>query len=145
MKFRNNTGSTKLKITSIVLIVLLLIGGAITIFYDVSDKSKKFTDEEIAAASEIAQNELSKAFTAAESYTFEERAEAIQSIGYSEPEIDKTTMTFEKHNDGDVYILLKLQPHESYEQLSRVLVQIFDKENGSRITEVSNVLTWKES
>ena len=135
---------SKVKITSITLIILLLIGGALTIFYDVSDKAKKFSEEEIASASEIAQEELSEAFVAAESYTFEERAKAIQSIGYSEPEIDKTTMTFEKHNEGDVYILLKLQPHESYDNLSRVLVQIFDKENGSLITELSNVLTWKK-
>ncbi|SOB93902.1 hypothetical protein SAMN05880501_101717 [Ureibacillus xyleni] len=136
---------SKVKITSIILIVLLLLGGVLMIVNDVSDKAKSFSEEEIAAASEIAQNELSQAFVAAESFPFEERAEAIQSIGYSEPEIEKTTMTFEKHNEGDVYILLKLQPHESYENLSRVLVQIFDKENGSLITELSNVLNWKDS
>ncbi|MFC7685222.1 hypothetical protein ACFQU5_04525 [Ureibacillus sp. GCM10028918] len=62
------------------------------------------------------------AFLTKESYTFEQRGENVQSIGYSEPEIEKSSMTFEKHNDSDVYVLLKLQPHESYEDLTRVLI-----------------------
>lgn len=109
-----------------------------------ADQEVSFSEEEIADATAVAQEELNQAFAAAESYTFEERAEAIQSIGYSEPEIEKSTMTFEKHTDSDVYILLKLQPHESYKELSRVLIQIFDKENGSLITELDNMLTWKK-
>ncbi|HWK22300.1 MAG TPA: hypothetical protein VNS08_04625 [Ureibacillus sp.] len=54
-------------------------------------------------------------------------------------------MTFEKHNESDVYVLLKLQHHESYETLSRVLIQIFDKENAAMITEMDNVLNWKDN
>ena len=145
MKTRNQQGASTTKVIAITIIILILIGGAMTIFYDVADKSVTFTEEEVAAATEIAQEELNLAFSATENYTFEKRAEAIQSIGYGEPEIDKSTMTFEKHTDSDEYVLLKLQPHESYEDLSRVLIQIFDKENGVMISEIDNVLTWKKS
>lgn len=141
----NQAGKSNIKIIAITLIILILFGGALTVYNDFADKNVSFSEEEIAEATEIAQGELNQAFVAAEQYTFEDRAEAIQSIGYGEPEIDKSTMTFEKHNDADVFILLKLQPHESYENLSRLLVQVFDKKNGSLITELDNVLNWKES
>lgn len=145
MKMLNQHGASTTKIIGITIIILLLLGGAMTIFYDVADKSVTFSEEQIAEATEIAQEELNLAFSTTENYTFDERSEAIQSIGYGEPEIDKTTMTFEKHTDSDVYVLLKLQPHESYEELSRVLIQIFDKENGAMMTEIDNVLTWKKT
>jgi len=145
MKTLNQQGASTTKIIAITIIILILIGGALTIFYDVADKSVTFSEEEIAEAIEIAQEELNLAFSTTETYTFDERAEAIQSIGYGEPEIDKSTMTFEKHTDSDEYVLLKLQPHESYEELSRVMIQIFDKQNGAMITEIDNVLTWKTS
>ena len=145
MKTLNQQGASTTKIIAITIIILILIGGALTIFYDVADKSVTFSEEEIAEATEIAQEELNLAFSTTETYTFDERAEAIQSIGYGEPEIDKSTMTFEKHTDSDEYVLLKLQPHESYEELSRVMIQIFDKQNGAMITEIDNVLTWKTS
>ncbi|HWL12616.1 MAG TPA: hypothetical protein VNQ57_06465 [Ureibacillus sp.] len=145
MKILNQQGASTTKIIAITIIILLLFGGAMTIFYDVADKSVEFTEEEIAEATEVAQEELNLAFTTTENYTFEQRAEAIQSLGYGEPEIDKSTMTFEKHNESDFYVLLKLQPHESYEELSRVMIQIFDKENGAMMTEIDNVLNWKKS
>lgn len=145
MKTLNQKGASTTKIIAITIIILILIGGAMTIFYDVADKSVTFSEEEVAKATEVAQGELNLAFSTTENYTFEERAEAIQSIGYGEPEIEKSTMTFEKHTDSDVYVLLKLQPHESYEKLSRVLIQVFDKENGAMVTELDNVLTWKNS
>ena len=144
MKFFNQQGASTTKIIAITIILLILIGGALTIFYDVADKNVTFSDEEISEATDIAQEELNAAFSAAENYSFPDRAEAIQSIGYSEPEVEKSTMTFEKHNESDVYVLLKLQPHESYEDLSRVLIQVFDKENGALMTELDNILTWKE-
>ncbi len=145
MKILNQQGASTTKIIAISIIILILIGGALTIIYDVADKSVTFSEEEINAANKIAQEELNTAFSTTENYTFEERAEAIQSMGYGEPEIEKSTMTFEKHTDSEVYVLLKLQPHESYEELSRVLIQIFDKENGAMITEIDNVLTWIKS
>ena len=144
MKTLNQNGASTTKIIAISIIILILIGGAVTIFYDVADKSVTFTDEEISSATDIAREELNLASSAAEDFTFEERAEAIQSIGYGEPEIEKSTMTFEKHNESDVYVLLKLQPHESYAELSRVLIQIFDKNTGAKITELDNILTWKK-
>jgi len=101
MKLLNLQGASTTKVIGIVIIVLLLIGGTITLFNDVADKSVKFSEEEV-------------------------------------------TITFEKHNESDVYVLLKLQPHETYETLSRVLIQIFDKENGAMITEIDNVLNWKD-
>ncbi|RHW39494.1 hypothetical protein D1B33_01220 [Lysinibacillus yapensis] len=145
MKILEQHDKSTTKIIAIVIIILLLIGGALTMFYDFADKTVSFSEEEIAAATKTAQTELNQAFAAAENYTFNERTEAIQSIGYREPKIEKSTMTFEKHNESDSYILLKLQPHESYENMSRVLIQIFDKENGALITELENVLTWKET
>ncbi|PYF06141.1 hypothetical protein [Ureibacillus chungkukjangi] len=144
MKAQNQKGASTTKIIAITIIILLLIGGAVTIFYDVADKSVTFSEEEISSATAIAQQELNLASTAAAYFTFDKRAAAIQSVGYGEPEIEKSTMTFEKHNESNVYVLLKLQPHESYEELSRVLIQIFDKENGAMITELDNVLTWKK-
>lgn len=144
MKTLNQRGASTTKIIAITIIILILIGGAITIFYDVADKSVTFSEEEISSATATAQEELNLAFSAAENYTFKNRAEGIQSIGYGEPEIEKSAMIFEKHNESDVYVLLKLQPHESYADLSRVLIQIFDKKNGDLITELDNVLTWKK-
>lgn len=144
-KYFNQSGKSTIKIAAITIMILILIGGALMIYNDFSDQNVSFSQEEITEATEIAQEELNQAFAVTKNYTFEQRAEGIQSIGYGKPEIEKATMTFEKHSDADVYILLKLQPHESYENLSRVLIQIFDKKNGSLITELDNVLTWKES
>ncbi len=141
----NQSGKSTIKIIAITVMILILIGGALTIYNDFTDKNVSFSEEEVTAATEIAQEELNQAFTVTKNYTFDQRIEGIESIGYGEPEIEKSTMTFEKHSDADVYILLKLQPHESYENLSRVLIQIFDKKNGALITELDNVLTWKES
>ncbi|MDN4495507.1 hypothetical protein [Ureibacillus aquaedulcis] len=145
MNILNQQGAAKTKIIAITIILLILIGGALTIFNDVADQSVAFSEEEINESNEIAQEELNLAFSTTENYTFEQRAEAIESIGYSEPEIEKSTMTFEKHTNSNVYVLLKLQPHETYEELSRVLIQIFDKDNGAMITELDNVLTWQKT
>lgn len=139
----NETGASKMAIFGIILTVIILITGIITIYFQYFNKVE-FSEEEIAAASKLAQSELAQAFTVTESYKFEDRLEGIQSIGYAEPKIENSTTIFEKHDPkSDYYILLKLQPHDTYANLSNVLVSIFDKENGSLITSLENVLTWK--
>ena len=140
----NERGGSSVKVISITLILLFLISGAIGIYFQFKDRAN-FTEEEVQAATEVAQNELAKASTLATETAFDDRIEAIQSLGFGKPELEKSTYIFEKHTDTDVYILLKLQPHETYPNLSRVLIQIFDKENGSLMTNVENVLTWKEN
>lgn len=140
----NERGGSSVKVISITLILLFLISGAIGIYFQFKDRVS-FTEEEIQAATEVAQGELAETAAIASETSFDNRIEAIQSLGYSEPKLEKSTYTFEKHTDSDVYILLKLQPHETYPNLSRVLIQIFDKENGSLMTNLENVLTWKEN
>jgi len=142
--YLNERGGSSVKVISITIILLFLISGAIGIYFQFKDRAN-FSEEEIQAAQEVAQSELAEASTLATETAFDDRIAAIQSLGYGEPEVEKTTYTFEKHTDSDVYILLKLQPHETYPNLSRVLIQIFDKENGSLMTNVENVLTWKEN
>ncbi|MBM7608826.1 hypothetical protein JOD29_002092 [Lysinibacillus composti] len=140
----NERGGSSVKVISITLILLFLISGAIGIYYQFKDRAN-FSEEEIQAAQQVAQHELAGASAIATETAYDDRIEVIQSLGYSEPEVEKSTYTFEKHTDSDVYILLKLQPHEAYPNLSRVLIQIFNKENGSLISNLENVLTWKES
>ncbi|MDM5333202.1 hypothetical protein QUF56_08190 [Ureibacillus composti] len=140
----NERGGSSVKVISITLILLFLISGAIGIYFQFKDRAN-FSEEEFQAAQVVAQNELAGTTAIATETAFDDRIEAIQSLGYDEPELEKSTYTFEKHTDSDIYILLKLQPHETYPNLSRVLIQIFDKENGSLITNLENVLTWKES
>jgi len=126
------------------IIFLLLVGGILTPFYNVADKNVSISEEEIVKSIELAQKELNLVFSTTENFTFDQFWSHSIS-GYSEPKIEKSTMTFEKHNESDVYVLLKLQHHESYETLSRVLIQIFDKENAAMITEMDNVLNWKDN
>ncbi|MGE7665102.1 hypothetical protein ACQKMN_05240 [Ureibacillus composti] len=140
----NEQGRSSVKVISITLILLFLISGAIGIYFQFKDRAN-FSEEEIQAAQKVAQNELAATSALATETAFANRIEAIQSLGYSEPELEKSTYTFEKHTDSDIYILLKLQPHETYPTLSRVLIQTFDKENGSLMTNLENVLTWKEN
>ncbi|CAM5184124.1 putative protein OS=Ureibacillus acetophenoni OX=614649 GN=SAMN05877842_10483 PE=4 SV=1 [Ureibacillus acetophenoni] len=76
----------------------------------------------------------------------EQQKEAVESLGYEENKVDKQTTIYEKksNNDTGYYILLSLQPHDTYPKLSRALVQIFAKENGGLIYEMDNVVNWKQ-
>lgn len=140
----NEKGGTSINILAITLAVIILVSGSIAVYFQFFHK-ESFSEEEIAAAKEVAQDELGLALTLSETYTFENRLDAIQSIGYGEPELDDTDYIFEKKvSNSEYYILLRLKPHESYENVSRVLVSIFDKKNGSLITEVTNVINWKK-
>nr|WP_106784507.1 hypothetical protein [Lysinibacillus timonensis] len=141
----NQNGGSAVKTFSIILIFLLLLGGGLGIYYQYFNK-ETFTEEEIAAATEVAQQEFDKASSISQEYTVSEQATAITSLGYEENKRDKSTIIYEKKsdNESDYFILFNVQPHESYQNLSQVLIQIFDKENGSLMYELDNVLTWKE-
>ncbi|MFY3792767.1 hypothetical protein ACOQFO_13925 [Ureibacillus sp. MALMAid1270] len=144
-KLLNEKGGSAVKIIAITLIVLLLFGGAITIYFQYFAKDT-FSEEEIAAAKEVAQDEFGQLSTIAADYTVDQQKEAVVSLGYEENKVDKQTTIYEKKNNNDTgyYILLNLQPHDTYPKLSRALVQIFAKENGGLIYEMDNVVNWKQ-
>lgn len=140
----NEKGSLRFNIIATIVILLVVLIGIATV-YDSIAGTREFTDEEINVATNLAQNELSQAFTATKTYTFEDRVDGIMSIGYKEPTLDDSTMIFEKTDKKtNTRILLKLLPHESYDNLTRVLIQVFDKKDGALITETENVLTWQK-
>lgn len=142
--YLNEQGASAVKVIAITIIILLLIGGAASIAFTIQDKSVEFTDEEIASADLVAQSVFEEASMVAESTTVEQQEEALKTIGYEENRRDQTTITYEQPNsDLDYYVLLKLQPHDTYPNLSRILVQVFDKEHRVLMTELSNVLTWQ--
>lgn len=140
----NEQGASAVKVIAITTIILLLVGGGASIFFTIQDKSVEFTEEEISSADIAAQSVFEEATSIANSNVIEQQDEALETIGYEETRRDNTTITYERPNsDSDYYILLKLQPHESYPNLSRILVQVFDKEHRVLMTELSNVLTWQ--
>lgn len=142
-QLQNEKSSTIIKfIISILVLGLLLFG--IPWFFTNYLGEEEFSEEEIASATAIAQSELNLAYSATETHTFDNRIEGIQSVGYIEPTIENSTMVFEKtDSETGNYILLKLRPHDNYENLTRILIQIFDKDNRKLITEQENVLTWQ--
>lgn len=144
-KLLNEKGGSGVKITAIIVIVLLLVGGALTIYFQYFNK-ESFTEEEIAAASKVAQNEYAEVSSITGDYTVDQQKEAISSLGYEENKVDQQTTIYEKkkNNDTGYYILLSSQPHDTFPNLTRVLIQVFDKENGGLIYELDNVLTWKK-
>jgi len=121
------------------------VGGALTIYFQYFNK-ESFTEEEIAAASKVAQNEYAEVSSITGDYTVDQQKEAISSLGYEENKVDQQTTIYEKktNNDTGYYILLSSQPHDTFPNLTRVLIQVFDKENGGLIYELDNVLTWKK-
>ena len=140
----NEKGSLRFNIIATIVILLLVLIGIATV-YDSIAGTREFTEEEITVATNLAQNELSKTFTATKTYRFEDRVDGIMSIGYKEPTLDDSTMIFEKTDkETNTRILLKLLPHESYDNLTRVLIQVFDKKDGALMTETENVLTWQK-
>lgn len=141
----NEKGASAMGILAITISIIVLVTGLIAVYYQFFYKPAEFSEEEIAKAKEVAQNELGQALQLSETYKFEDRFDAIQSIGFGEPERDDTDYVFEKKDsDSNYYILLRLKPHDTYENVSRVLVSIFDKENGTLITEEANVINWKK-
>ena len=144
-KLLNEKGGTGVKITAIIVIVLLLVGGALTIYFQYFNK-ESFTEEEIVAAQVVAQNEYAEVSSITGDYTVDQQKEAISSLGYEENKVDQQTTIYEKkkNNDTGYYILLSSQPHDTFPNLTRVLIQVFDKENGGLIYELDNVLTWKK-
>lgn len=140
----NEKGSLRFNIIATIVILLVVLIGIATV-YDSIAGTREFTDEEITVATNLAQNELSQAFAATETYHFEDRVDGIMSIGYKEPTLDDSTMIFEKTDKKtNTRILLKLLPHESYDNLTRVLIQVFDKKDGALMTETENILTWQK-
>lgn len=144
----NEKGGAVLITIVIILVAFMIIGGGATVYYSFKDQKVEFPQEVVDEANVVAQEELDKAYEVTEKYTFDERFEGIQSIGYGEPEEGEYAIyTFEKQyddkDDVDYYILLKLKPHEQYEHLSRVIISVFDKEKGALITQKENILTWK--
>lgn len=142
--YLNEQGASAVKVIAITIIIILLAGGGASIYFTIQDKSVEFTDEEISSAEIAAQSVFEEATAIASSNVIEQQAEALKTIGYEETRRDNTTITYERSNsDSDYYILLKLQPHDTYPTLSRILVQVFDKEHRVLITELSNILTWQ--
>ena len=146
MKYiRNEQGGSAVKVIAIIVIVLLLVGGAAGVYFQYFSNAT-FTEEQIAEATEVAQNEYARLSAIAVDYKVDQQQEAITSIGYEENKKDKQTTIYEKrnNNDTDFYILLSVQPHDSFPNLSRTLVQVFDKENRELMYEMDNVVTWKK-
>ncbi|BDH61274.1 hypothetical protein MTP04_14040 [Lysinibacillus sp. PLM2] len=144
-KVLNEQGGSAVKTISIIVIFLLLLGGGLTIYFQYFNK-ETFSEEEIARAKEVAQNEFAQASTLSEDYTVDQQKSAITSLGFEENKVDKVTTIYEKkqNNETEYYILFSLQPHETIPNITRALVQVFDRENGGLIYELDNVLTWKE-
>lgn len=141
---RNEKGISAMGVFSIIIAIIILVSMSIAVYYQYFHE-ETFSEDEIEKAKKVAQTELGLALQLSESYTFENRLEAIQSIGYGEPTIDDSDYIFEKKDsNSEYYILLRLKPHETYNNVSRVLVSIFDKKNGSLITEMSNVIKWSK-
>ncbi|NLY78716.1 MAG: hypothetical protein GX072_02065 [Lysinibacillus sp.] len=144
--FFNEKGGIVLKISVIFVVALLLLSAIAIVYFTIKDQNIEFSEEVIEDATKVAEMELNKAFAVTEEYSFEERFEAIQSIGYTEPEEGQYSIfTFEKIYDEDIdyYVILKLKPHEQYKHLTRINVSVFDRENRALIVEKENVLTWK--
>lgn len=142
----NQKGSTGIIVTAVSIMIILLISTVAIVYFTIKDQHIEFPADVVADATKVAEDELTKAFAATENFPFEKRFEAIQSIGYQEPEEGEYAIfTFEKKYDQDsnYYIILKLKPHEQYRNLSRVNISVFDKETGAVIVEKENVLTWK--
>lgn len=142
----NQRGGKSLVVTAITICVLFLISGGAMIYFTIKDQNIEFSEEVVAEATRAAEAELNKAYAVAEQYPFEKRFEAIQSIGYREPkEGEYAIFTFEKEykEDDEFYVILKMKPHAEYENLTRVYVSVFDKENGALIVEKENVLKWE--
>lgn len=145
LPYLNEKGASVVKVVAITLIFLILFGGAASIYFQIKDKVD-FSEEETAKATEIAQAEFAKVSSLTQNYDFDDRFEGIESIGFKETKDEGSTITYEKvNNETNYYILLKIKPHDTYPDLSRVLIQIFDKENGSLITELENVVKWKDN
>ncbi|MED3660509.1 hypothetical protein [Ureibacillus terrenus] len=143
----NEKGGKPLIITVIILCVFFFISGGAIVYFTIKDKNVEFSEETVAEATKVAQSELDKAFAVAKEYPFEKRFEAIQSIGYGEPEEGQfAVFTFEKkyEKDDPFYVILKMKPHAEYENLSVVQVAVFDKKNGALIVEKENVLRWEK-
>lgn len=143
---KNERGGKPLIITVVILCVFFLISGVATVYFTMKDRNLKFSEEVVAEATKVAEAELAKVFAVTEKYPFEKRFEAIQSIGYREPkEGEYAIFTFEKEykEDDEFYVILKMKPHAEYENLTRVYVSVFDKENGTLIVEKENVLKWE--
>lgn len=133
-------------ITVIILCTFLLISGACAIYFAIKDRNIEFSEEEKAEAAKVAEEELNKAFAVAKEYPFEKRFEAIQSIGYREPEEGQFAIfTFEKkyNQDDKFYVLLKMKPHPEFENLTLINVSVFDRKHGALIVEKENVLKWE--
>ncbi|SOC38286.1 hypothetical protein [Ureibacillus acetophenoni] len=142
---RNEKGGSSVKIIAYVLIFLLLLGGGLGVYYQYFNKAE-FTQEEKDAASAIAQNEFNELSTISPEYSLSQQQEALLSLGYEENKKDQATTIYEKkvNNESDFYILLSVQPHETEDHLTRVLIQIFDKEHRAEITQLTNILTWQK-
>jgi len=145
----NQKGGAGLITIVIILIVLMLIGGGAVVYFTIKDQNIEFSQEVIDEATALAQEELNKAFELTEKFTFEERFEAIQSIGYTEPEegefaIFTSEKIYEDEENIDYYVILKIKPHEQYEYLTRIAVSIFDTEHGALIVELENILKWQK-
>lgn len=144
--FFNERGASAVKGIAITIIILLLLGGGASLYFSLKDKSVEFTEEEIASAEVVAQLSFEEVTTIASNHIIANEAEALATLGYEETRRDQQVITYERpSNDLDYYVLLKNQPHESFPNLSRVLVQVFDKEHRVLMTELSNILTWQEN
>lgn len=142
---RNEKGGSSVKIIAYVLIFLLLLGGGLGVYYQYFNNAE-FTQEEKDAATAIAQNEFNELTTISPEYSASQQQKAIISLGYVENKKDKSITIYEKKekNESDFYILLSVQPHETEDHLTRVLLQVFDKEHRAEITQLTNILTWQK-
>lgn len=143
--YLNEKGGFSVKVIAIVIIFLLLLGGGLGVYYQYFNKAE-FLQEEKDAATVVVQNEFNELSTISPEYSVTQQKEALSSLGYEENKKDKSTTIYEKkeNNESDFYILLSVQPHETEDNLTRVLIQIFDKENGAEITQLTNILTWQK-
>lgn len=148
----NLKGQTKeksgvaLKVTVFILVLFFLISTFAIIYFSIKDRKIEFSQEVIERATLVAQSEIDKAYAVTEQYFFEERFEAIQSIGYREPEEGQFAIfTFEKEYDEDdeFYVILKMKPHEEKQYLTRINVSVFDKEHRAIIVSLENILRWE--
>lgn len=147
---KNQSGFTLIEvIASLVIITIILI--SFFSFFLSNAKTTK-TSNDIFDATYYAQKEMEHLYQLSQTRTFDDRISAITAMPQPDEERKKyyyqgTTTSFEKYGDaqanpGNIYYYhLTCVPKTL--NLTKVVVKVYDKKNGTLKAQMENILEWR--
>jgi len=137
---QNNRGMTLVEILASSILITLLLLSFLMMFTQATKTNMK--SENIIDGTYLAQVEMERIIAASKSDKARTRIKAITDLGYSTPSERVEWFEFTK-NDADSTAVIKVKLEKTSSDMTRIIIEVFDKSSGTSLAKMENVLVWE--